>query len=77
MLNKVEAERYLNGIFFEDYVAILLGYSQGADSFDMARQLDVSGAELVSLEQDIKARLQAKTKLHMIARAYELGIIKL
>ena len=59
----------------EEQLAILSGYANGLDEFDLCEQLDVSPAELKTIELDTRARLDANTTPHMISRAWQLGIL--
>ncbi|KYO58432.1 hypothetical protein [Vibrio parahaemolyticus] len=58
-----------------DQLAVLQQYANGLDGFDICQALELTPAELKSLELDIQARLDAKTTPHMVSRAWQLGIL--
>ncbi|WP_412497264.1 hypothetical protein [Vibrio fluvialis] len=54
---------------------VLHRYANGQDDFDIRQAMGISQAELTTIDKDIQARLSAQTKLHMISRAWQLGIL--
>lgn len=58
-----------------DEAAVLTGLANGNDVFDLCQQLGMSGAEMNTIERDIRAKLNANTTPHMISRAWQLGVL--
>ena len=59
----------------EEQLAVLASYANGLDNFDICQALDISPAELKTVELDIQGKLNAATTPHMISRAWQLGIL--
>ncbi|HDY8168890.1 TPA: hypothetical protein RQK98_004219 [Vibrio vulnificus] len=59
----------------EEQLAVLASYANGLDDFDICQALELSPAELKTIELDIRARLNANTTPHMISRAWQLGVL--
>ncbi len=59
----------------DEQLAVLAGYANGLDDFDICQSLELSPAELKTLELDIRAQLDAHTTPHMISRAWQLGVL--
>ncbi|TNY96433.1 hypothetical protein [Vibrio parahaemolyticus] len=59
----------------EEQLAVLASYANGLDDFDICQALELSQAELKTIELDIRARLDANTTPHMISRAWQLGVL--
>lgn len=59
----------------EEQLAVLASYAEGLDEFDICQALELSPAELKTIELDVRARLDAHTTPHMISRAWQLGIL--
>ncbi|EKH9212940.1 hypothetical protein PAQ92_004730 [Vibrio parahaemolyticus] len=59
----------------EEQLAVLASYANGLDYFDICQALELSPAELKTIELDIRARLDANTTPHMISRAWQLGVL--
>ncbi|WP_136487849.1 hypothetical protein [Vibrio sp. H11] len=58
-----------------EQLEVLTRYANGQDEFDVKHSLGISQAELATIDKDIQARLSAHTKMHMISRAWQLGIL--
>ena len=59
----------------DEQLAVLAGYANGLDEFDICQSLELSPAELKTLELDIRAQLDAHTTPHMVSRAWQLGVL--
>lgn len=59
----------------EEQLAVLEGYANGLDEFDIRQVLELTPAELKTIELDVRARLNANTTPHMISRAWQLGVL--
>ncbi|MCG9780456.1 hypothetical protein [Photobacterium damselae] len=59
-----------------DELAVLHGHAVGKSPAAIGKDLDLTGPEIKLIEQDIRFKLHAKTPMHMITRAFELGILK-
>ncbi|EGQ7740945.1 hypothetical protein CS268_RS23395 [Vibrio parahaemolyticus] len=59
----------------EEQLAMLEGYANGLDEFDIRQVLELTPAELKTIELDVRARLNANTTPHMISRAWQLGVL--
>ncbi len=59
----------------EEQLAVLASYAEGLDEFDICQALELSPAELKTIELDVRAQLDAHTTPHMISRAWQLGIL--
>ncbi len=53
---------------------LLLCYVNGLNNKQIVERLNLSRAELATLDLDLKARLAAKTTPHAISRAWEIGL---
>ncbi|PMN73181.1 hypothetical protein [Enterovibrio norvegicus] len=59
-----------------DELLVLTRHAAGISPADVAKELAVSAPVLKLIEQDIRRKLGAKSPMHMIARAFQLGILK-
>ncbi|ENN2394407.1 hypothetical protein AB9M41_004643 [Vibrio alginolyticus] len=59
-----------------DELAVLKGHAEGKRHSQLGKELDLTPPELKLIEQDIRLKLQAKTPMHMITRAFEMGILR-
>lgn len=59
-----------------DEMAILHGHAAGKSPAVIGKELDLTPPEIKLIEQDIRFKLQANSPMHMISRAFQLGILR-
>lgn len=60
----------------EDELTVLAGHAEGIPARELADRLGLSAPHLKLLEQDIRLKLGARSPMHMISRAFQLGILR-
>ncbi|EGQ9107539.1 hypothetical protein DDM60_002654 [Vibrio cholerae] len=59
-----------------DELAVLSGHAQGIQPETLSMELNLTMPQMKLIEQDIRHKLHAHTPMHMISRAFELGILR-
>lgn len=59
-----------------DELAVLHQHAAGQSVTHICRELDLTAPELKLIEQDIRHKLNAKSPMHMITRAFQCGILR-
>lgn len=59
-----------------DELAVLKAHAAGKKPAQIGHDLDLTAPQLKLIEQDIRLKLNANTPMHMIARAFEAGILR-
>ena len=59
-----------------DELAVLKGHAEGIRPSQIGKELDLTPPELKLIEQDIRLKLRANSPMHMITRAFEVGILR-
>ncbi|EOW9487983.1 hypothetical protein ACOCGL_003449 [Vibrio cholerae] len=60
-----------------DEMAVLSGHAQGIQPEALSMELNLTMPQMKLIEQDIRHKLHAHTPMHMISRAFELGILRM
>ncbi|UTZ44675.1 hypothetical protein [Vibrio campbellii] len=63
------------GLTFDE-LSVLKGHAEGKRSSQLGKELDLTPPEMKLIEQDIRLKLRANSPMHMITRAFEMGILR-
>ena len=64
-----------NILLDDDQMEMIEGYATGKTASQIGRDLEMTPADIMSLELDTRARLGAKSTPHMMRRAWQMGIL--
>lgn len=65
-----------NGRLYAEELELLERMANGETDNAICRCMDLNRAELASLQRDACAKLQATTHAHLIARAFQAGVLR-